>query len=67
MVIERTKGKVVITLPGNVDISMLQQIADLIEFKSIVKKSKASSKDITELVRQSKKGRWTRTKASFSK
>ncbi|MBX2917170.1 MAG: hypothetical protein KF856_18020 [Cyclobacteriaceae bacterium] len=65
MVIERTKNKVVITLPGNVDMDLLQQFVDLVQFKSIVKKSKASSQQIETLIKQAKKGRWARTKANL--
>ncbi|MBK8808743.1 MAG: hypothetical protein IPO21_19740 [Bacteroidales bacterium] len=40
----------------------LQNLTDLFEFKEITKNSKTSQKDVDELVKTIKKGRWEKTK-----
>jgi hypothetical protein len=62
MVIERTKDEVIFRLPATIDVDELQNLADWLEFKEIVKKSKATQKDVDSLLKEVKKGRWDRTK-----
>ena len=62
MIIERTPDEVVFRLPLSTKLEDLQEIADLFAFKEISRKSKASQKDVDELVKKVKKGRWTKTK-----
>ncbi len=66
MQIERTKNEVVFRLPGNMDIDELQDIANLLEFKKIASKSKAKQKDVDDLVKSVKKGRWEKTKSTLN-
>jgi len=66
MIIERTKNEVVFRLSGKTKIDDLQDIADLLEYKEISSKSKASQKDVDALISLVKKGRWKRTKAKLT-
>ena len=62
MIIERTSDEVVFRLPSSTKLEDLQQIADLFAFKEISLKSKVSQKDVDDLVKKIKKGRWAKTK-----
>lgn len=62
MIIERTKSEIIFRLPANIDVDDLQDMADLLEYKEITRKSKASQKDVDILVKSIKKGRWDKTK-----
>ncbi|OQX77291.1 MAG: hypothetical protein B6D64_08505 [Bacteroidetes bacterium 4484_276] len=66
MIIERTNNEVIFRLPGTINVDDLQDMTDLFEFMEIAKKSKAKQKDVDELVKSIKKGRWKRTKAKIS-
>ena len=62
MIIERTTNEIIFRLPSSTNVDDLQDLADLLEFKEIVKKSKAAQKDVDNLVSSIKKGRWGKTK-----
>jgi hypothetical protein len=62
MIIERTSKEVVFRLPSSTKLKDLQDIANLFAFKEVAQKSKASQKDVDELVKKIKKGRWASTK-----
>jgi hypothetical protein len=62
MIIERTSKEVVFRLPSSTKLEDLQEIADLFAFKEISTKSKATQKDVDNLVKEVKKGRWAKTK-----
>jgi hypothetical protein len=62
MIIERTTNEIIFRLPSSTNVDDLQDLADLLEFKEIAKKSKASQKDVDNLVTTIKKGRWGKTK-----
>lgn len=62
MTIERTSKEVVFRLPTSTKLEDLQEIADLFTFKEIGQKSNAAQKDVDELVKKIKKGRWAKTK-----
>lgn len=62
MTIERTSKEVVFRLPSSTKLEDLQEIADLFAFKEIARKSNANQKDVDELVKKIKKGRWAKTK-----
>lgn len=65
MKIERTKNEVVIRIPASVNVDDLQDLADLIEYKEISTKSKATQKDVDDLVSDIKRGRWEKTKTKL--
>ena len=62
MIIERTAKEVVFRLPASTKLEDLQDIANLFAFKEISQKSKATQKDVDDLVKKIKKGRWAKTK-----
>jgi hypothetical protein len=62
MIIERTSKEVVFRLPSSTKLEDLQEIANLFAFKEISRNSKATQKDVDELVKKIKKGRWAKTK-----
>jgi hypothetical protein len=62
MIIERTSKEVVFRLPSSTRLEDLQDIANLFVFKEISRKSKATQKDVDDLVKKIKKGRWAKTK-----
>ncbi len=65
MKIERTKNEVVIRIPASVNVDDLQDLADLIEYKEISSKSKATQKEVDDLVSDIKRGRWEKTKTKL--
>lgn len=62
MIIERTKSEVIFRVPNNLDVALLQDLADLFEFKEVARKSKATQSQVDLLVKSIKKGRWKKTK-----
>jgi len=45
----------------------LQDLTDLFEFKELTKKSNATQKEVDDLVKVIKKGRWKKTKQQLDK
>jgi hypothetical protein len=62
MIIERTPKEVIFRLPSSTKLEDLQDIADLFTFQEISAKSKATQKQVDDLVKKIKKGRWNKTK-----
>ena len=62
MIIERTPKEVIFRLPSSTKLEDLQDIADLFTFQKISAKSKATQKQVDDLVKKIKKGRWNKTK-----
>ena len=62
MIIERTSKEIIFRLPATTKLKDLQEIADLLAFKEISRKTKATQKDVDALVKKIKKGRWDKTK-----
>ncbi len=56
------KTEIIIRIPSSTNLDDLQDIADLIEYQQLTKKSKAKQKEVDELVNSIKKGRWQKTK-----
>ena len=67
MIIERTKKEVVFRLPGNLSVDDLQDMTDWLEFIGLAKRSRAVQKDVNDLVKKIKKGRWARTKSALGR
>ncbi len=65
MIIERTSKEVVFRLSSSTKLEDLQEIANLFTFEEISRKSKATQKDVDDLVRKIKKGRWAKTKSKL--
>jgi hypothetical protein len=62
MIIEASKNEVIFRFPGKMNVDELQDVADLLEFKEIARKSKATQAQVDKLVQSVKKGRWAKTK-----
>lgn len=62
MIIERTSKEVVFRLPSTTKLEDLQEIANLFAFREISRNSKATQKEVDELTKKVKKGRWEKTK-----
>ncbi|MBX3042878.1 MAG: hypothetical protein KIT33_12150 [Candidatus Kapabacteria bacterium] len=58
MTIERTEDEIIVRLPVTFDIDELQRMIDLLEYKSIVSKSKATQEQIDELSKDVSKSIW---------
>lgn len=65
MIIERTSKEVVFRLPSTTKLEDLQEIANLFAFKEIARNPKATQKEVDELVKKVKKGRWAKTKSKL--
>jgi len=66
MIIEQTPNEIIFRLPGNINLDDLQDLTDLFEYKELSKKSETSQKEVDDLVKSVKKGRWDRTKQQLS-
>ena len=66
MIIERTKNEIIFRLPATINIDDLQDMADMLEYKEIAKKSKATQEAVDDLVKTIKKGRWAETKSKLN-
>jgi len=67
MIVERTKKEVIFRVPTTrLSVDDLQALANWIEFQTILKKSKATQKEVDRLANQVKKGRWSRTKLKLA-
>ena len=62
MTIERNKGEIIFRMPGSTSIDDLQDFADYFLFRTVTKNAQASQKNVDELVKSIKKGRWSKTK-----
>ena len=62
MIIERTKDEVVFRLAATTPVDDLQDIVDLLEYKEITRNSKVSQKEVDNMVKTIKKGRWEKTR-----
>ncbi|HEY5391357.1 MAG TPA: hypothetical protein VIJ57_04525 [Hanamia sp.] len=62
MTIERTSEEIIFRLPSSIRIEDLQDIANLFTFKEISRNSKATQKNVDDLVKVIKKGRWVKIK-----
>lgn len=67
MIIERTVDEIIFRLPNNTPLDDLQDLVDFFQYQEITKKSKAKQKDVDDLVKSIKKGRWERTKQLINK
>jgi len=67
MIIERTSTEIIFRFPNNMKLEDLQDLTDLFEYKELTEKSKTSQKDVDDLVKSIKKGRWEKTKQQLNK
>jgi hypothetical protein len=62
MKIERTPTEIIFRFPKNMGLDDLQDLTDLLEYQELTQNTKASQKDVDNLVKMVKKGRWDKTK-----
>jgi thioredoxin-related protein len=67
MVIERTKKEVIIRLPSYIDTEGLQNLINYLTYKEATDKSQAKQEDVDKLVKDIKKGWWSRNRRRFIK
>jgi len=67
VIIERTPTEIIFRFPKNLKLDDLQDLTDLFEFKELSKNSNTSQKEVDDLVKVIKKGRWKKTKQQLSK
>lgn len=65
MIIERNKDEIIFKIAADTDIEELQELADLLKFKELSRKSKATQEQVDELAKVAKKGRWQKTKSGL--
>lgn len=65
MIIERTSKEIIFRFPSSTKLNDLQEIANLFAFTSIAGKSKATQKDVNDLVKKVKKARYAKTKLNL--
>lgn len=62
MIIERTPNEIIFRFPKSMNLDDLQDLTDLFEYKELTKNSRTSQKEVDDLVKSIKKGRWENTK-----
>jgi len=67
MILERTKDEILIRLPANMDITELQNMLDYLDYKEKTAESKATQKQVDELVQTVNQKIWTKFKAQRNK
>jgi thioredoxin-related protein len=67
MVIERTKKEIIIRLPSYVDTEGLQNLINYLTYKEATDKSQAKQDDVDKLVRDIKRGWWSKNRRRFIK
>lgn len=67
MIIERTSDEIIFRFPKNTSLDVLQYLPDLFEYKELTRKTKVAQKDIDDLVKTIKKGRWERTQQQLDR
>lgn len=62
MIIQRTANEIIFRFPKDMDLGELQDLTDFFEYKELAGKSETSQKEVDDLVKEIKAGRWGRTK-----
>jgi hypothetical protein len=65
MKIERTSNEIILTLPGDLDITVLQRIVNYLKFKEATKESVATEAQANALADESKENWWKENKHRF--
>ncbi|MEM7551339.1 MAG: hypothetical protein AAF363_16785 [Bacteroidota bacterium] len=65
MIIERNDKEIVLRVSKDLDIEDLQRMVEWIDYKEVSKKSKATQKEVDELVKAVKKNRWKKTRGKL--
>ncbi len=67
LLIERNINEIVLRLPADTDIFSVQRVLDYFKYKQAIKKSKATEREVEQLVMESKTNWWKENKNRFIK
>lgn len=67
MIIEKTSKEILFRLPPDTDIFSLQRIINLLKYERVIKKSRATEKQIEKLSDELKSKWWAQNKKRFIK
>jgi len=62
MIVERQDNEIMVRFSAKMKISKIQTILDYLRYEDLTSKSTATEKDVDKLIKETKKGRWKRTK-----
>jgi len=62
MIVERQDNEILVRFSAGIKTSRIQTILDYLRYEELTSKSTATENDIDELLKEIKKGRWSRTK-----
>ncbi len=62
MIVERKNNEIFVRFSVDTSVSKIQSILDYLRYEEITSKSSATEKDIDNLTKVSKKGRWEKIK-----
>lgn len=62
MIVERKNNEILIRFSADTEVSKIQSILDYLRFQELTVNSKATEKDIENLTKKSKSGRWEKVK-----
>ncbi len=62
MIVERQNNEILVRFSARMKTSRIQTILDYLRYEELTSKSTATDKDVDELLKEVKKGRWNRTK-----
>ncbi|MFO7891394.1 MAG: hypothetical protein R6V04_13770 [bacterium] len=62
MKVERKNNEILVRFSSGTKTSKIQNILDYLRYEELTSKSEATKKDVENLTKKAKKGRWKRTK-----
>jgi len=65
MIVERENDEILVRFTASKSASRIQSILDYLRYEELTSKSKASEKDVDELVKESKANRWEKIRKSI--
>ncbi len=67
LLVERNTNEIVLRLPADTDIFSVQRVLNYFKYKQTIKNSKATEKEVEQLVTESKTNWWKENKNRFIK
>jgi hypothetical protein len=67
MIVQTKNNDTIITIPNSVNYTYLQDFLDYLTIKSIISKSKATEKQISDLAEKAQTEWWNKNKSKFVK
>jgi uncharacterized protein YdeI (YjbR/CyaY-like superfamily) len=66
MIVERENDKILVRFTASKNTSRIQSILDFLRYEELTSKSNVEYKDIDELVKESKSGRWEKNRKNIN-